>query len=116
MDVLLDELVDLEALDHVNAVLNQQYLVDGRGEIRLGVRVDLYATGIRSDNHGILRCQPLSGFDTEPGLRTVVAIVVDFPESPEPRVDDDGVTGLERQVLPFERILQVLYRYLVPPR
>jgi hypothetical protein len=71
-----------------DAVQDHQDLVDGQGHLRIWVGLHLHAPVGRPR-------------------------VVLYPQLAPSRVDDDGIAGLERQVLPVERLLQVLHRDLV---
>ena len=57
--------------------------------------------------------QPLGSGDTKPGVGHSVSPIVHTPQLPPSSVDDHGIAALELEILPIERLLEVLDRNLV---
>ena len=113
MHALGRQLVQLQILEQVDPVDHQHDLVNGRRDLRIGIRRDLHREIVRADQHRILTHQPLGGGDAEAGTSLHVARVVLGPKLAPPGVDDHRIAWLQREVLSLQRLLQIRYRDLV---
>src|SRR5712691_11049435 len=107
VDALRDQLVELEVLDDVPAVHPQTDLVHRQAQVLVRVRRHLDRPVVGADQHRILLRQPFRRAHADAGRALHEARVVLAVELAPAGVDDDGVAGLQLQLLALERLLQV---------
>src|SRR5687768_9914880 len=101
------EVVELQILEQVNAIDDERDLVHRVTQIRIGVRGDAYGPVVSADQHRILLRQPFRGAGCQAWIGFQITRRGRIPQAPPSGVDDRGIAGLQRQLLPLQRLLKI---------